>query len=75
MPFVEEHPETEFYFFFPPYSILYWHNVMQDNSLNATMAQYRYVADRLLQYDNVHLFYFQNMEEVTDLNNYADYSH
>lgn len=48
---------------------------MQDNSLNATMAQYRYVADRLLQYDNVHLFYFQNMEEVTDLNNYADYSH
>ena len=75
LPFVEEHPETEFYFFFPPYSILYWHNVMQDNSLNATMAQYRYVADRLLQYDNVHLFYFQNMEEVTDLNNYADYSH
>jgi hypothetical protein len=75
LPFVEEHPETEFYFFFPPYSILYWHNVMQDNSLDATMAQYRYVADRLLQYENVHLFYFQNMEEVTNLNNYADYSH
>ena len=75
LPFVKEHPETQFYFFFPPYSILYWHNVMQENSLEATFAQYQYVADRLLEYDNVHLFYFQNMEEVTDLNNYADYSH
>ena len=75
LPFVENHPETQFYFFFPPYSILYWHNVMQDNSFEATFAQYQYVADRLLEYDNVHLFYFQNMEEVTDLNNYADYSH
>ncbi len=75
LPFVEQHPETQFYFFFPPYSILYWHNVLQENSLEATMAQYEYVAFRLLQYDNVHLFYFQNMDEVTDLNNYADYSH
>ncbi|WP_029232784.1 hypothetical protein [Butyrivibrio sp. VCB2006] len=75
LPFVEEHPETQFYFFFPPYSILYWHNVIQENSLEATFVQYSYVAYRLLQYGNVHLFYFQNMGEVTDLNNYADYSH
>lgn len=75
LPYVEAHPETEFYFFFPPYSILYWHNVMQENTLEATFTQYQYVADRLLNYDNVHLFYFQDMDEVTDLNNYADYSH
>nr|WP_297706533.1 hypothetical protein [uncultured Butyrivibrio sp.] len=75
LPFVSQHPETQFYFFFPPYSILYWHNVMQYNTLDATFAQYDYVAYRLLQYDNVHLFYFQNMEEVTNLDNYADYSH
>ena len=75
LPFVEQHPETEFYFFFPPYSILYWHNLKQDNFYDAAFAQYHYVADRLLKYPNVRLFYFQNMEEVTDLNNYADYSH
>ena len=75
LPYVEAHPETEFYFFFPPYSILYWHNVMQENTLEATLTQYQYVADRLLDYENVHLFYFQDMDEVTDLNNYADYSH
>ena len=75
LPFVEAHPDTEFYFFFPPYSILYWHNVMQENTFEATLKQYQYVADRLLPYDNVHLFYFQDMEETLDLNNYADYSH
>jgi hypothetical protein len=75
LPFVRENPDTQFYFFFPPYSILYWHNVMRENTFEATMAQYHYVAERLLEYDNVHLFYFQNMPEVTDLNNYADYSH
>ncbi len=73
--FVEQNPDTQFYFFFPPYSILYWHNLQQENFYEAAFAQYQYVADRLLEYDNVHLFYFQTMEEVTDLNNYADYSH
>ena len=75
LPFVEENPDVQFYFFFPPYSILYWHNLQQEGFYEAAFAQYSYVAERLLEYDNVHLFYFQNMEEVTDLNNYADYSH
>ncbi|SFC77662.1 hypothetical protein [Butyrivibrio sp. YAB3001] len=75
IPFIEQNPDTQFYIFFPPYSILYWHNIMQENTFEATFAQYQYVADRLLGYENVHLFYFQNMDEVTDLNNYADYSH
>ncbi|MBR1641509.1 MAG: hypothetical protein IJ683_04200 [Butyrivibrio sp.] len=75
LPFVEEHPETEFYFFFPPYSILYWHNLEQEGLYDAAFYQYQYVADILLQYPNVHLFYFQTMDEVIDLNNYADYSH
>ena len=75
LPFVENNPDTQFYFFFPPYSILYWHNVMQENAFEATFNQYQYVADRLLEYDNVRLFYFQTMPEILDLNNYADYTH
>ena len=40
------------------------------------MAEYQYIADRLLAYDNVRVFYFPDLEEiVTDLNNYADYTH
>ena len=76
LPFIENHPETEFYIFFPPHSILYWNNVLTENHLEATMKQYEFAASVLLKYDNVRLFYFQDMEKVvTDLNNYADYTH
>ena len=76
LPFVEDHPKTQFCFFFPPYSILYWDMVCRENHLDATMAQYEYIAESLLAYDNVQVFYFQNEEEmITDLNNYADYEH
>lgn len=75
LPFVEANPDTEFYFFFPPYSILYWNNVMRENTFEATMEQYRYVAERLLQYDNARVFYFQTLDETLNLSNYADYSH
>lgn len=75
-PYIEQNPDTTFYLFFPPYSILYWNDVMQENHLEATMVQYRYIADTVLAYDNVRLFYFPDQERiVTDLNNYADYTH
>ena len=76
LPFIRDNPDTEFYVFFPPYSILYWNNVITENHLDATMRQYEFAAEEFLKYDNVRLFYFQNMEDVvTDLNNYADYTH
>lgn len=75
-PYIEQNPDTMFYIFFPPYSILYWNDVMRENHLEATMAEYYYIADRMFDYDNVRVFFFPNQEEiVTDLNNYADYSH
>lgn len=75
-PYIEENPDTVFYIFFPPYSILYWNDVIRENHLEATMAEYQYITDRLLPYENVKVFFFPNQEWiVTDLNNYADYSH
>ena len=75
-PYIEQNPDTTFYLFFPPYSILYWNDVIQENHLEATMAQYQYIADTVLAYDNVRVFYFPDLENVvTDLNNYADYTH
>ena len=74
--YVRQHPETEFTFFFPPYSILYWYNVERENHLEATMAQYEQIGETLLKEDNVRVFYFQDMEDVvTDLANYSDYEH
>jgi hypothetical protein len=75
-PYIEKNPDTAFTVFFPPYSILYWNDVMRENHLEATMEEYRYIADKMLTYDNVRVFYFPDQEWiVTDLNNYADYTH
>lgn len=75
-PYIEQNPDTVFYIFFPPYSILYWNDVMTENHLEATMAEYQYITDTLLSYDNVRVFFFADQEKiVTDLNNYADYTH
>lgn len=75
-PYIEQNPDTMFYIFFPPYSILYWNDVICENHLEATMAEYYEIADTVLAYDNVRVFFFPNQEEiVTNLNNYADYSH
>ena len=76
-PYIEAHPDTQFTIFYPPYSILYWYGVMRENKLEATLAEYQYCAERLLSYDNVRLFIFQDQEDIiTNLDgNYADYDH
>jgi len=76
LPFIEEHPETTFTVFYPPYSILYWNNVCRGKELETVIEKYRYMTKRLLEYENVEVFFFQNQEEIIcNLNNYADYTH
>lgn len=76
LPVIEEHPDTRFVLFFPPYSILYWYEYVQNNQLDAVIKEYSYFAERLLAYDNVELFFFPAEEEiVTNLDLYADTGH
>ena len=75
-PYIEQNPDTTFYVFFPPYSVLYWNDVICENHLEATLEEYQYITDRLLAYDNVRLFFFADQKWiVTDLDKYADDSH
>ncbi|WP_130838561.1 hypothetical protein [Lachnoclostridium sp. Marseille-P6806] len=75
-PFIAAHPETQFTVFFPPYSILFWNDVLLENHLEATLAEYRLIAEKLLVYDNVELFCFPLETEITTgLDHYADYTH
>lgn len=75
-PFIEDNPDTEFVVFFPPYSILYWNDVQRENHLEATLEEYRYLCERLNQYENVSVFFFPAEKDIIcDLNHYADYSH
>lgn len=75
-PYIEANPKTEFVIFFPPYSILFWNDVLRENHLDATIEEYRYIANRLNAYDNVEVYFFPDQEDIIcDLNHYADYSH
>lgn len=75
-PYIEEHPETEFYLFYPPYSILFWNDVMQEKELDAVIGRLSCMTERLLSYENVHVFNFLGKEEIVcNLNNYADFMH
>ena len=75
-PHIAEHPDTEFYIFFPPYSILWWNMKLSDGTLDTFLATEEYLIEELLEYDNVKLFGLQSMEEViTNLDNYKDYNH
>lgn len=76
LPYIEAHPETEFYIFYPPYSILFWNDVTREKELEAVIGRLEYMTERLLNYENVHVFNFLGKEEIIcNLNNYADYMH
>ena len=73
---VTEHPDTEFDFFLPPYSILFWDKVIREGRTEAVFAAIRQAGQTLLQYDNVKLYgYLMDAEIVTNLDNYCDYIH
>lgn len=76
LPYIEAHPETTFTCFYPPYSILYWNNVVRAKELDLVIEKYRTMTEKLLEYENVEIFFFQNQEEIIcNLFNYADYTH
>jgi len=76
IPYIEAHPDTEFVIFYPPYSILFWNDVLTRNQLEATLYEYEMITDTLLEYPNVRVFFFSDEEEIiTNLDNYADYTH
>lgn len=70
------HPNTEFYFFIPPYSFLWWDNVYRLGNKNAFVYNLKRVSESLIKYDNVHMFSFIDDEEiVVNLENYMDSVH
>ena len=75
-PYIEARPDVTFYFYAPPYSIMYWDDCILRGRLTAEICALNEVYKKLLEYDNVRMFYFQdNWDIITDLNNYKDYSH
>lgn len=73
---INAHPETEFYVFVPPYSMLWWDNIYREGDTEAYLYNMEQAMKTLLCFKNVKLFYFQNDREIiTDLENYMDILH
>lgn len=73
--YVAGHPEVQFDFFFPPYSIVYWERIRLSGCLHI-LDVYRAAAEQLMDYENVRVFFF--MDEtgwITDLDEYRDECH
>ena len=76
IPFIEEHPETEFIFFYPPYSAAYWVNERMNENVDNKLTMYENSIEQLLNYDNAKVYFFMDdYEHIGDLDNYRDMCH
>lgn len=73
---LEQHPDTEFIFFFSPYSILFWDKMDRLGEREAMLALLEETTETLLRYDNAELqFFMADTDVITNLDNYADHIH
>ena len=73
---VRAHPETTFYFYTPPYSIVWWYTQQCYGNVLRYFEAEKLQAEMLLEYDNVKLYSFADMFDLTqDLDNYKDDKH
>lgn len=71
-----EHPETTFYYFYPPYSICLWDEFHSQGKLLWTLGAEKAITEELLAYPNVRVFSFWNNQELfCNLDNYKDIEH
>jgi len=75
-PLVKAHPETEFIFVWPPYSLLVWLDFRQRNQLELSLDFKRRFFAALEQYPNVRIHDFQARADIiTNFDEYRDIYH
>ena len=76
IPYIESRPDVTFYLYSSPYSILFWDDSIRRGNTTAEICALSRVFEKLLTYNNVRIFYFQDETDIiTNLDNYRDYSH
>lgn len=71
-----EHPETDFYFFIPPYSICYWEALVRTRQLDSQLEAQKVGAQVLLSAANVQVYDFSyRIDIIENLDNYTDAIH
>jgi len=73
---IQQHPETDFIIFYPPYSILTFKYWEKTGFLISSIKFKEYVFRKLKKFKNVQIYDFQIEKNILyDLSNYRDYSH
>lgn len=73
---ITQHPEVEYVFFFPPYSMMWWDSGYVNGLGEVYLAVLEQTFSELLSHANVRLFYFQDQQDIIcDLDNYMDMIH
>lgn len=75
---IEDHPEVEFTFYYPPYTILRQQVWAETNPVRAEnqYAMKKYMFEQFSKYPNVSVYDFQQEASITyDLSQYKDLSH
>lgn len=72
----QEHPETTFYYFFSPFSIIYWGRLYNNGAIQRQVEAEQAVIELLVDLPNVRLYSFNNnFDLICGLDNYKDYEH
>lgn len=71
-----KYPNTEFDFYLPPFNIIFWYDLQQNNELYDKINRIKAVIEELLLCKNVKIYYFINeWKIVTNFENYTDTVH
>ena len=72
----DEYPGTEFYYFFTPYSIVWYKELVENGTIYRQIEAEQYIIELILEHENIKLFSFNGIEEIiADINNYKDAAH
>lgn len=72
----DTYPDVDFYYFFTPYSAIWWGDLINDNTFLRQIAIEKYALEIMLEHDNIKVFSFNNMTNITtDIDNYSDERH
>lgn len=73
---VEEYPDTQFYYFFPPYSAVFWGDLWENGCLKQHIEIQRAAIEEMLRYPNLKVFSFDTCTDLTtDMARYKDAVH
>lgn len=72
----EQYPEVTFYYFFTPYSAVWWQQLLNDGTIYKQIEAEELIIEEILKVDNIKLYSFNNLTDITtDINNYKDPHH